>query len=305
MKDFKKIVVGVDLDVHGTKITQGSARAIAQAEWLAAKNGGEVQLVHSTRTDRYIEPHQGHWVIVHEGLSAAGEHALESAATRLREAEIECTLTVREDRPFLAICRTAIESGADLVILGKHEDVGEETKIGRVASNVLRNCPAPVWVVKPEASLAPKLVLAATDLTEVGARAVAHAAFVADSFSASLHIAHAFQIEMAAQMAGAYEGSDEMLAAARKKATSEVEEQVTRSECSTVPQLHVACNSPSHEILQLDAQLHPDLVVMGMVSREGIPGLILGNTAERVLGRLRSSLLAIKPASFVSPIASE
>jgi nucleotide-binding universal stress UspA family protein len=45
-----------------------------------------------------------------------------------------------------------------------------------------------------------------------------------------------------------------------------------------------------------------DLVVMGTVARSGIRGLIIGNTAERVLQRLRGSVLAVKPPGFVSPL---
>jgi universal stress protein E len=45
-------------------------------------------------------------------------------------------------------------------------------------------------------------------------------------------------------------------------------------------------------------ELHDiDVVVMGTVARTGIAGLIMGNTAERVLQRLRGSVLAVKPAS--------
>jgi nucleotide-binding universal stress UspA family protein len=45
-----------------------------------------------------------------------------------------------------------------------------------------------------------------------------------------------------------------------------------------------------------------DLVVMGTVARSGIRGLVMGNTAERVLQRLRGSVLAVKPPGFVSPV---
>ena len=45
-----------------------------------------------------------------------------------------------------------------------------------------------------------------------------------------------------------------------------------------------------------------DLVVMGTVARSGIPGLVMGNTAERVLQRLRGSVFAVKPPGFVSPV---
>jgi universal stress protein E len=36
-------------------------------------------------------------------------------------------------------------------------------------------------------------------------------------------------------------------------------------------------------------------VVMGSVARRGIPGFLIGNTAERVLPRLPSSVLVVKP----------
>jgi nucleotide-binding universal stress UspA family protein len=41
---------------------------------------------------------------------------------------------------------------------------------------------------------------------------------------------------------------------------------------------------------------------MGTISRGGVAGLLLGNTAERLLSRLDVSLLALKPADFVCPV---
>jgi nucleotide-binding universal stress UspA family protein len=45
-----------------------------------------------------------------------------------------------------------------------------------------------------------------------------------------------------------------------------------------------------------------DLVVMGTVARTGIAGLLIGNTAERLLHRLPCSVLAVKPDGFHSPV---
>ena len=45
-----------------------------------------------------------------------------------------------------------------------------------------------------------------------------------------------------------------------------------------------------------------DLVVLGTVGRSGIYGMIMGNTAERILRRISCSVLAIKPANFISPV---
>lgn len=45
-----------------------------------------------------------------------------------------------------------------------------------------------------------------------------------------------------------------------------------------------------------------DVLVMGTVARGGIPGMLIGNTAERVLRKLLCSVLTVKPDGFVSPV---
>lgn len=45
-----------------------------------------------------------------------------------------------------------------------------------------------------------------------------------------------------------------------------------------------------------------DILVMGTVARTGIPGLLIGNTAESILRALSCTLLAVKPEGFISPV---
>ena len=45
-----------------------------------------------------------------------------------------------------------------------------------------------------------------------------------------------------------------------------------------------------------------DLLIMGTVGRAGIPGFVMGNTAEDILQQINSSLLAIKPKGFKTPV---
>jgi nucleotide-binding universal stress UspA family protein len=45
-----------------------------------------------------------------------------------------------------------------------------------------------------------------------------------------------------------------------------------------------------------------NLVVMGTVARTGVAGLVIGNTAERILDAVDCSVLAVKPEGFVSPV---
>lgn len=53
---------------------------------------------------------------------------------------------------------------------------------------------------------------------------------------------------------------------------------------------------------QLIKDLGAELVVMGTVGRTGIPGFIIGNTAETILNQIECSVLAVKPAGFVTPV---
>jgi len=57
-------------------------------------------------------------------------------------------------------------------------------------------------------------------------------------------------------------------------------------------------------IQRLVRKLEIDLLVMGTVCRTGIPGFLIGNTAERVLDVVDCSVLVVKPVGFVSPVAA-
>ena len=44
------------------------------------------------------------------------------------------------------------------------------------------------------------------------------------------------------------------------------------------------------------------LLVMGTIGRGGIQGIMIGNTAERLLPEVHCSVLAVKPPDFVCPV---
>jgi nucleotide-binding universal stress UspA family protein len=64
---------------------------------------------------------------------------------------------------------------------------------------------------------------------------------------------------------------------------------------------HVRGN-PERVIPEIVDEAGVDILVMGTVARTGVPGFVIGNTAENVLRRLDCSLLALKPPGFTSPI---
>lgn len=57
---------------------------------------------------------------------------------------------------------------------------------------------------------------------------------------------------------------------------------------------HVSAGNPAVEIARVSRKLHSNLVIIGNVGRTGIKGLIVGNTAEKILNRLTTDALIIK-----------
>jgi hypothetical protein len=52
----------------------------------------------------------------------------------------------------------------------------------------------------------------------------------------------------------------------------------------------------------LAEDLGADLILMGTLGRTDVPGLFIGSTAEDVLSSTRTSVLALKPPGFASPV---
>jgi len=65
---------------------------------------------------------------------------------------------------------------------------------------------------------------------------------------------------------------------------------------------HLSRKTPAEAIKETVEHLQPDLLVMGSLSRGGRAGVMVGETAERLLDRLDCSMLTIKPDDFESPV---
>jgi nucleotide-binding universal stress UspA family protein len=71
------------------------------------------------------------------------------------------------------------------------------------------------------------------------------------------------------------------------------------------PELHLVKGDARNVVPECATALGAELVAMGTVGRTGIPGFIIGNTAEEILNRIDCSVLAIKPAGFASPVTAD
>ncbi|HXV37700.1 MAG TPA: universal stress protein [Myxococcota bacterium] len=300
MESFRNILVGVDFGEAGS-LSAGSRLAVEQARWIAANERARVTLLHSTRFDEYWSVSEGDFSDRMPYEASAARVALEAARASLRDAGIEVEIEYSEQRAWLAIVERVIRSGVDLVLVGKRSDREHDGRLlGSVAQKLVRKCPCAVWVVKPGAPARIARLLAATDLSPVGDRVVSLAASLAEQWSAELHVVHALQLPLSVQIEGP-DAERQYTAESRTAAVAEIESRLSPA-LKKSAELHVGLTSPSRAILECADRLKPELVVMGTIARGGVAGLMLGNTAERMLGRLDCSLLTVKPDDFACPI---
>ena len=70
------------------------------------------------------------------------------------------------------------------------------------------------------------------------------------------------------------------------------------------PKLELLRGDPTIVIPQRVKELNADLLSIGTVSRKGLSGWLIGNTAEAILSRLDCSVVTLKPEGFVSPVSA-
>jgi len=300
MNRIERIVVGVDLQ-HG--VVGATARlAIEQAQSIAKMAGAHVTLVHSHRLDEQWNEEAGRFEAVAPDTGQAEADPLEQSARALRDAGLACDVVTSSDPPALAIVRQVLREGADLVVVGKRATHTHDGRhMGSVSMNVVRHAPCLVSVVKPGSSAHPKRIVAACDTGPVGLQVIDAAARLATLFDAELHAVHAIQFSMEVQMEGS-EAEHAFVRERRDTLGRQVSEQAERAGFGGRVHVHAGVTTPTRAVLEVVEHLDPDIVVMGTVSRGGIPGFLVGNTAERLLGLLDRSLLVAKPDGFVCPV---
>ncbi len=295
MEQFKRVLLGVEVLPGGVGVSRGTRAAVRQARWLAETVDASVTVFHS-RHER-------------QGEAAPADAAVEAIVSDLAVSGVRTRLVYGADKPWLEIIRMVLRGETDLVVVGRrNRRISGGLTIGGVPRRLMRKCPAPVWVVEPGDDGEPSRVLAATDLSEVGDAVVRLAAAVARRSGSSLHVVHAWQVPFELQIEdGRVDEAEhrERLRGLERDAREAIDRSLEGADLPEQVRVHVDCGQPSHTILETVERLEPDLVVMGTISRAGIAGLLVGNTAERLLDQLDCSLLTVKPDDFVSPVKLE
>ena len=217
--------------------------------------------------------------------------------------------------PFLEIIREVLRNEHDLVMTTAEGRGGlKERLFGSTTMHLMRKCPCPVWVIKPSQPERYTRILAAVDpapLDEgqfaVNIKIMDLATSLARRQQCELVVVHTWTFAAEHSLRSGYVGPsvevDKWVDDARdlhRRRLAELLQPYPLQELKT--QVYMLKGEPGHLIPELAAKMEVGLIVMGTVSRTGVAGLLIGNTAERILRQVDCSVLTVKPDGFVTPV---
>jgi universal stress protein E len=316
MSLVRNILVGVDLSQFDPETFEPSpvARAVLdRALWLAPKISAHLTFFSvldlGLESLPQIEQADFHYLTTNAEQSAA--KLLRSLVGQARAKGIQATEKMALGNSWLELVRQTMRDHHDLVIIGTRDRRGFEWMLfGSTAVKVLRHSPCPVWVVKPGSEPGPLKILVASALDPVSEDGLRFAAELARMTPVELHLLHAVDFPLDRHWStGLPDAKEEAYRrGVREHAVKEIEAQIDRAGARplTPPvQVHLLDELgilPDEGILSFIKANSIDLLVMGTIARSGLAGVMIGNTAERILPELRCSLLAVKPKDYVSQV---
>jgi universal stress protein E len=332
MQMFANILVGVDLarckplalsglnpvalePIHWA-ITLAKANS-ARLLFISASNIGEEALLPLAEEDRA-------WV--REAILQDGNKVLEDLVQQAQTQGVEAQSKLVPGKGWLEIIHQVLRGKHDLVVVGKR-DVTDLRRVlfGNTSMKLLRRCPCPVLVTKPPtfasgvlganvrrglgADASPLNILVATDLKPSSENVLRLAIALAQQMNARLHVLHVveYQLDEVCNIGLPDAKQDEYRRRVRAHAQEVLHAQLEKTDYKVLcPRIEVHLGGdvglPDVAIQHFIQAHNIHLLVMGTIGRGGIQGIMIGNTAERLLPEVHCSVLAVKPPDFVCPI---
>lgn len=305
---FQKILVATDF-------SDSANSALAEATWLAKRLAAEVTVVHvipftdETLVSLAIYP----WYLsadagaIEQRLRGDSEDRLRDMVALHRADGVKMSYKTLHGSPLIEIIQLVEEEGFDLVVVGTHGlSAISRLLMGSTASKLVRKCPAPVLTVKqPRSEANTGTILAPVDFSEVSRKSLTLAAQLAANTAGALHVLHVYPADDA--YAFALQEAEELDIAKkrrlqRRQTITLLRKFIAELALPVEPILRVERGEPWQWIVSTASSIGADITVMGTLGRGGIEGVLIGNTAEKVLHSSEGSVLAVKPDGFVSPV---
>lgn len=310
MKRFKNILVVCDG-------TEGEIATLQRAYELAEKNRGELKVMgvvgglqgrfHALESKFLPED------IIEFSVKDKAKHLEDFVATHCPEAKC-LEVKVKAGNEFIEVIREVLGHDHDLVVKTARGGEFGNILFGSTAMHLMRKCPCPVWVIKPGQEGRYRRICAAVDFASstdprnsLNRKIMDLSVSLAREEGSALHIVHSWSLPdenlLKEKFCLAGDTIDKWVSDTRKKHSDWLYSFLDRYDLHNLRyQVHLKQGTAHKLIPELAEKEGIDLIVMGTLSRTGVPGFLIGNTAEKVLHLVNCSVMAVKPDGFITPV---
>ncbi|MCC7419423.1 MAG: universal stress protein [Planctomycetaceae bacterium] len=314
MQHFRNLLVGVDVSsgerLASFDLSPATFEAIKRGVWLARELGAEVTF--QATLDLSAETEE----ILHEGfgdasrsVEQAASDVLEKLCADAKDQGVTARSVVAFGLPWEALTKQVLNGKHDLLLVGtRNRGATSRMLFGSTSLKLLRVCPCPVWVTRPDPKFDDINMLVACGLGPESDRLLHTAVGGGRLLDARVHLIHAVELGefVGDSLIGqSREALEEHRAVARKNAEHALRESLSHTDFRTLRhgvQIHLEEGEPETVLLEAIPKYGIDLLVMGTKVRTGLSGVFFGNTAERLLSKVDCSVFVVKPEGFVSPV---
>ena len=286
--------------------------ALARAAWLSGKLGCSLELF-ICDYDQYLAGERFFDTKALErarsGLLKRHLKRLEKLAAPLRAEGISVSIDAVWDHPLHeGIVRKIERAKPRLVAKDTHyHSAIRRSLFSNTDWHVIRDCTAPLWLVKPHSEPAVTTLLAAVDPVherdkpgKLDHKILDTAQDICAAIGGNLQVVHSFDpapiyaVSTDAMSFPITEPINEAVAELRTQHQAAMDE-LTKGHDLATGSTHLIDGETREVLVGAVDKLGADVVVIGAVSRGALTRLALGSTAERVLDFVPCDLLIIKP----------
>jgi len=225
--------------------------------------------------------------------------------------ETKPELGVVAGRDDVEVIKTVSAEAFDLVVKAPNKpSLISRAFFGEADLKLLRKCPSPVWIMKPAGADGLNKIVVAVDPLDVE-----HRDLNRNLVDVARYLSRVEQSELIVVGCWSLPFDVSLEARLDQNRLEMIRDHIIKQCHDNLSELvsHMdegACrvellNGAAEDLIpEYVAKNQIDLVVMGTLARVGLPGFIIGNTAEKIIHTIESSVLALKPKGFTCPVTS-
>lgn len=298
---IERMLVAVDFSETSTRAAQWVCKRFAP--------DAELTLVHVIDLPRR-PPFASADMPSNEDIEAT---AREFATTHMHELATYLTsgvvrLDIRVGKPYEEIARVAIETRANLVVIGPHGDRPRRSRfLGTTADHIARTCPVPVLVATNPPTGAPQRILAPIDDSAATPAVLAWTKSLAEQYDADVTLLHVWSNAVYSHVASMSYAT----ARTDKDAREEIDKELAEAAAYWLGELartglarervtaSIKYGHAGDVVIETAESTRADLIVLGRRGSGLLAPALLGSTVATVLHEARCPILVIAEGTSV------